>query len=753
MLLCLLFGAVILETPLYVSAQSREADVLSRLDSFNVIWDVPGPGPAESMPLGNGDIGLNAWVEPGGDLLFYISKTDAWGDQIKPGMDGWMKQGGILSKLGLVRVSFGSGKGTTSGAGSALGAGTTSGSSSLATGFRQVLRLREGEIRVVEGDLRLRLWVDANHPVVRVEMESGKPVFVKVSLEDWRGDSVVKAGRDGICWYHRNKPRHEGTAAAHQANDKGLQDSALADITFGGIIHGPGLVGKGGQLVSGKAVKRQTISIDALTAKGGEWLALLDRQRVKTEALDWESCRKAHVAWWKAFWDRSWIFVSGDSAARETTRGYVLQRFVTACAGRGAYPIKFNGSIFVVSQPDPDYRGWGGMYWFQNTRPMYWPRLMAGDFDMMLPLFRMYLQLLPGNATEVQKYYHHGGAYFQETSPFWGGLPYMGPEVKENYTGHYFTSILELSMMMLDYYEYTGDKDFARTYLMPLASAALVFFDEHFGRDASGKLLLDPDNAIEMFWKVHDPAPDIAGLRAVLPRMVALPDEVVAGIAGGVMSAGSVMSAGDVNAGTVKKEWSHLLSILPELPTGTNDRSKTPVLLPYTGPQTAHGHNAENPELYSIYPFRLYGLDKPGLELARHTFDVRHFREKGCWNQDPIQAAMLGDADVAKDYVHFALTRKDPKLKFPAFWVKGHDYEPDEDNGGNGENGLQKMLMQTDGRKILLAPAWPKGWDADFKLHAPYNTTVQGRVVNGKVVDLLVLPASRAGDVKILTYE
>ena len=174
-----------------------------------------------------------------------------------------------------------------------------------------------------------------------------------------------------------------------------------------------------------------------------------------------------------------------------------------------------------------------------------------------------------------------------------------------------------------------------------------------------------------------------------------------------------------------------MLSILPELPVDSGR------LLPYTGPQTAHPRNLENPELYSIYPFRLYGLDKPGLELARHTFEVRKFREKGCWNQDPIQAAMLGYADVAKDYVHFALTRKEPRLKFPAFWARQHDYEPDEDNGGNGENGLQKMLMQTDGRKILLVPAWPKGWDADFKLHAPYNTTVQGRVVNGKVEDLV----------------
>ena len=57
-----------------------------------------------------------------------------------------------------------------------------------------------------------------------------------------------------------------------------------------------------------------------------------------------------------------------------------------------------------------------------------------------------------------------------------------------------------------------------------------------------------------------------------------------------------------------------------------------------------------------------------------------------------------------------------------------------------GEHGLQQMLMQTDGRKIMLLPAWPKGWDAEFKLHAPFQTTIQGRVENGKLLDLVVTP-------------
>ncbi|WP_184543751.1 DUF5703 domain-containing protein [Mucilaginibacter sp. FT3.2] len=699
---------IILLLTLAASAFSLPKQVAdTSINAYNVRWDTPGPGSAQSMPLGNGDIGLNVWVEKNGDLLFYISKTDAWGGEPDAQKDPWMKQGGILMKLGAIRVSV------------------SANPLAKSSVFRQVLQLSNGEITVQEGEgasaVNFRVWVDANHPVIRVETKSAGAATVSVKLENWRAgltDTVLNGQKNRVAWYHHNA----ATADAH-----------LANLTFGAVIKGDGLVNKdNATLQSGRAVTAQLISIYPLTAiagSGSQWLTQLETQANQIEKLKLAQTRKAHQQWWQQFWQRSHIFVSGDEQARQVTQGYVLQRFVTACAGRGAYPVKFNGSIFVVDNPakneNADYRAWGGQYWFQNTRAMYWPRLMAGDFDMMLPLFKMYANILPANAVQVQQFYHHGGAYFAETSPFWGGLTYTGPEVKANYTAHYFTPILELSMMMLDYYEYTGDTTFARKTLLPVATAGLQFFDEHFSRDSTGKLLLDPDNAIEMFWKVHNPAPDIAGLHAVLSRLMALP-------------------AGMVDSKTLA-QWQKFYSELPPLPIAT-DNGKT-TLLPYTGPQTAQSSNSENPELYAIYPFRLYGLGKPGLDVAVNTFNARKQRAKGCWVQDPIQAAMIGDAGVAKDYVSYAFARKDPGLKFPAFWDKGNDYGPDEDNGGNGENGLQQMLMQADGKKIMLLPAWPAGWDASFKLNAPYNTTVEGKVINGKLTGLKVSPASRMADV------
>jgi hypothetical protein len=59
------------------------------------------------------------------------------------------------------------------------------------------------------------------------------------------------------------------------------------------------------------------------------------------------------------------------------------------------------------------------------------------------------------------------------------------------------------------------------------------------------------------------------------------------------------------------------------------------------------------------------------------------------------------------------------------------------------------MLIQTDGKKIMLFPAWPANWDVDFRLHAPHNTIVEGKLENGEVVKLKVNPQSREEDIEV----
>jgi hypothetical protein len=106
----------------------------------------------------------------------------------------------------------------------------------------------------------------------------------------------------------------------------------------------------------------------------------------------------------------------------------------------------------------------------------------------------------------------------------------------------------------------------------------------------------------------------------------------------------------------------------------------------------------------------------------------------GGWRLNLVQVAFVGKAGQAARMVTSNFASHDPGSRFPAFWGPNFDWIPDQCQASVILNTLQYMLMQTDGKKIYLLPAWPKDWNANFKLHAPYQTIVEGRVENGKVV-------------------
>jgi hypothetical protein len=715
---------------------------LPALAGCNVTWTTPSQDSSGSMPLGNGDIGLNVWVEPNGDLVFYISKTDAWSEVSR------------LLKIGRVRVRCGAARGEP---------------------FEQTLDLERGEMRIRLGDVALAVWVDAHHPVVHVEARGARPFAIEARAEIWRaaareiagdelfsaygmmgaphpvvesGDALVspaeladlEALRGAAAWYHRNPSSIWGESMALQGLDGLLPASAdpLIGRTFGAALAGDGLQRVPGQpaaLRSAQPASRHLLSIHVLTAQAssvGAWLEQLDQQAARVNAADFSARRAAHAQWWRDFWQRSWIYATGPGAD-VVTRGYALQRYLSACAGRGAYPIKFNGSLFTVDADeargdgapirfDADYRSWGGPYWFQNTRLAYWPMLAAGDYDLMAPLFMMYLDALPLLKARTQRYFGHAGAFFPETMDFWGtyantnygwdraGKPARLPD--NRYIGFYYACGLELLALMLDYADHTQDAGFAQGALLPWAAEILAFYDQHYPRDERGRLLMKPAQALETWQDAQNPAPDIAGLCYVLDRLIS-----------------------DQQPAT--SDWARLRRELPDLPVGQG------MLLPAEA-VFEEARNVENAELYSVFPFRLHGVNKPGLDLARATFDARRFRHNIGWCQDSIQAACLGLAAQARDMLVERFSKKHARSRFPAFWGPNFDWIPDQDHGAAGMITLQAMLMQPGERgEILLFPAWPEDWDVSFRLRAPMNTVVEGAFARGRLLDLQVTPDSR----------
>jgi hypothetical protein len=431
--------------------------------------------------------------------------------------------------------------------------------------------------------------------------------------------------------------------------------------------------------------------------------------------------------------------VEAGADAFVVTRGYVLQRFINACAGRGAHPIKFNGSIFTVDyEGDPDYRRWGPGYWWQNTRLPYISMCASGDFDLMQPLFAMYA----GPVFELSKYrtrhyFGHGGVYYPECIYFWGAVfsetygwtPFAERQDKLQESGWHkweWVGGLEFVWMMLDYYEHTQDERFLREKVLPVAEEMLAFFDNWYKTGEDGKLVMHPSQAAETWWECTNPMPEVAGLRAVTERLLQLPEPLT--------------------LRDQRDSWRKFLEKAPALPRREVDGAE--MLAP--AERFADKQNIENPELYAVFPFRLVAAEKANASLGVEALKHRWDRGNSGWRQDDIFMAYLGLAQDAKANLVARARSKDGGSRFPAFWGPNYDWVPDQDHGGVLLKALQAMVMQTDGEKILLLPAWPKEWDVDFRLHAPYNTVVAGRVEDGKVVALDVVPAGRRKDVVVM---
>ncbi|WP_157378347.1 DUF5703 domain-containing protein [Arenibacter latericius] len=739
-----LFFSMLLFVPnMFFGQVPKSTGPLVSTDKYNVLWNSPSKSSLGSMPAGNGDIGINVWAEKNGDVIFYLAKTDAWSENAR------------LLKIGKVRLSL------------------TPNPFKEGSSFRQELILKDGNIRIEAGDKRdkvsIDVWVDANHPVVEVSVKSKRPITAKASMESWRTesrkldnpielhsayglhgaaaadvivekDTVLSGHGDKILWaHHNNRSIWEDNLKLQGLGEyiEGNSDPLL-HRSFGALMESKELKKTGSTTLSSMGkVKSFAVSVYAHTTENATLETWAAQLMTISDSIAKESRMKRfkdHRGWWQSFWNRSYIEISSSQESQEEeiyniNRGYALQRYMLACSGRGTSPIKFNGSLFTVDTKDlkgefegfdADYRRWGGPYWWQNTRLPYWAMLESGDFEMMKPLFKMYRDALPIRKLATETYYEHEGAFFPETMYFWGTyvddnygrdrseLP-LG--MTENvYIRHYWQGGLEISLMMLDYYSFTKDRRFLKETLLPVVSEIIDFYDQHWGRDQNGKIRFDPAMALETYSIAVNPLPEIVGINKVCRELLKLP--------------------GDEINKVQKEQWTRLIGEIPEIPK-REEEGRT-LLAPahsYSGKQ-----NAENPELYAIFPYRRYGVGKPDLEMARNTFQRRAFKQTGGWQQNAIKAAYLGLTKEAAKLMSTNFNTNNAAYRFPAMWGPNYDWTPDQDHGAVAMIALQRMLLQYDDNEVYLLPAWPKDWDVDFKLHVPNKTVISISVKNGEII-------------------
>jgi hypothetical protein len=718
------------------------------ITEHQVVWDSPSQDATGSMPLSGGMLGLNVWIE-GDDLLFYIGHPDSRTEDQK------------LVKLGRVRLSFGS--------------------SPFKTKFRQELDLAESCIRITGDGLALKLWIDAFQSVVHVGMESAAPVTVSVAYESWR--FTAKPIANGLEWVYRHDPaKSDLPGKIKNQRVEAIADSivdSLKNLTMGGRLVCPGLVADG----TGEGVYMRT-PFKSWKAKTVQPVTKFDLRVLLRVAQDdsvesWRaeldklqeapSDPRQTIAWWREFWSRSWVTINPGAKSEDegwqVGRNYELFRYLLAANRTGKSPTLFNGGIFTfdnplpntnafgASGPNPDERAWWGcLFMAQNQRWVYWPMLKNGDRDLLTVGLDFYRDRAPVAQGKAKLFLGAEGTLFTESLDEYGLIAACpsgnGLEAAAHLTYH-FTSGLEFAFMMAEECRFTGNPPGKS---LPVMLGMLRFYDSFYQKEclkrngkplgANGKLVIFPGNSAEMGVGCTNHSDAVGGLKAIADSLL------------------------ELAIPAVDHAWvASFAKRIPAIPLVEKDDHRS-IALAESWQSLANPN--EFPQLYNLFPFHHYGVGLPDLEVALNTWQAGApvQKEAMCWKYGNTGVAMLGLADAAKEYalkkflwpyhgtgtttlLHGNCAQFVPR--FPAFWnCYSFDAFPDMDHGGTAMVGLQEMLLQTPGDRILLLPAWPTAWEVNFKLHAPNNTTVECEVKGGKIIKLEVVPAARRKDVEII---
>jgi hypothetical protein len=748
-----------LSTLAHSPAEVSDAEVETRPPfRLNPVFEKPADDTAYVMPVGSGD--LSSMVKfDGADakLHLHLSKTDWFIDREKAHGGGNVGSPGhiSLSLPGLDPRSI--------------------------TGFRQQLNLARGAVQIQfstpAGPVEFEVFgiMDKNALSARVTdgRTNGSGCAAEFSI--WRKTMAVTNVHGRIA----GREVHGESDAGESLDDvyRGL-GVAVQLAFFNGQISASSSTLKAKQNDGG----HYELLITAATTYDGVPERAAERQMDRLVAQgDRTRMREEQLAWWRHFWESSYVDIKG-SDAEYLSRLWHVMFYSYASVGAGPFPPKFNGGPGLVME---DRRQWGYGYWWQNQREPLWAMGAANHLELSRRTLD-FCDLLLAKSRRMAKERGRLGAWFTEwqvpmrfpappertTTDIRAGMFDHPRDARQDneipsYQEHLFSASAELIQQMADYVAYSGDRMFARQTLGPWLREVTLFYVDSLRLGDDGLWHLYPANAIESWWKVKDPATDAAGMRYCFRLALAHGGEF-----------GYEAELLDVIRSRLAK--------LPPLPTGLwniEDKEKR-VFIAIDHSQDVFGpagdigeyrflENQEHPELYPVFPFALVDAYSASPVVARavNTFRARRYPNWAGWSPCPVQAARLrlpDTVDLIMDHAHrhqnfpyggwTSDTPPSPVLPGSKLCVEDAPYF---DSAGVNATALQEALLQShpiweqeppdlaEGGPLRLLPAVRPDWSGRFQLLARGGFLVRVEFAQGKVTRANIL-ATRGGKLRLM---
>lgn len=670
------------------------------VERSDIVLFRPNVDTSEAMPLGNGRLGAAAWTPDG--LAIQLNRGDTFPGRLSSGqvfLEGLKK---------LVR----------------------------ATDFQGRLNLYDGELSLRGAAMQATVYIDETLDALVVDVKGADPLQVQtVKLQLWTPRKPDAIAKNGIAFLAETWLDNKEAGASNE------RFGSLAAITADGLD------------VRASVADPLTVTLSfrphadgsfRLLAAAPEWHG---GEAFATSAKLLETAKKLdandHRVWWHGFWDRTALMklASPDHSAEYFENLRTIYLYSAAAEGRGRFPGSQAGiaDLFFSIR---DMHQWSpSAFWHWNLRMQVSANLGAGLADINDPYFRLYRENLENILAWTRKHMSdRPGICVPETMRFngqgWENETWMpkpalncAEDSQPYYNARTISTGAEVSLWVLDQYEYTGDLEFLKQNY-PILRETARFLLAYGKRDVHGILHTEPSNSHEMQWDVRDPITDVSAMRALFPRFVRV--------------------ATILNSDTeLVKQVEERENQLPELPLvsltdpGTvlsPDADLSNAILVASHLPSAPTHNSENIGLEPIWPYGLIGDDGPMHDVAVRTFMHRPYKNQNDWSFDPIHAVRLELAEEFRTSLEAITERYQSYPSGFASFANGPEFYIEQI--GVAAAAMQMALADDYNGMIRIAAAWPKSWDVDGTVYLRHRNKVNVRIRGGRITRIELMAGS-----------
>jgi len=368
--------------------------IVSRSD---IVLGQPNTADSQSLPLGNGSLGVAAWAANG--FTAQLNRSDTMPNRLSPGQ---------------VRIP-------------GLAAMTS------ASNFSAHLDLYNGVLDESGGGMTMQAWVPAGKDELVVEVTGATPgVQQTATLNLWSGRTPTAAASGAV-----------GSLAQTWADNSQTGNSGS---TFGAMS----AITAGGQNVTASVVNSTEVQVAFTPNANGSYAVVVaapswtggNATTTASSLIGSDTTTAASTllatqsSWWNSFWASSGLIEmnSSDGTAQYLENLRTIYLYTEAASMKsGAYPGSQAGvaDMFAYDQDQQDWYPAG--YWLWNLRGQIAANLSSGNYALNLPIFSMYLNDLP--AIESWTSAQMGGlpgACIPETMRFNGNGYYNGGTNAQN---------------------------------------------------------------------------------------------------------------------------------------------------------------------------------------------------------------------------------------------------------------------------------------------------------------------------------